>query len=61
MIEYQKVTKYINADDISIINDALNNGYDISIKRMDNGVKIIQEKAKVLRKTVFKNNEQRRN
>jgi hypothetical protein len=61
MIEYQKVTKYINTDDISIINDALNNGYDISIKRMDNGVKIIQEKAKVLRKTVFKNNEQRRN
>lgn len=61
MIEYQKVTKYINIDDISIINDALNNGYDISIKRMDNGVKIIQEKAKVLRKTVFKNNEQRRN
>lgn len=60
MIEYQKFIKYVGTDDVSIINAALNNGYDISIKRMDNGVKIIQEKAKVIRKATFENNGQRR-
>lgn len=52
-IEYQRDKRYICDKDIMLINNALNRGFDVSIKRMDNGVKIIQEQAKVIRKSTF--------
>ena len=51
--EPKRDRRYICSEDIRLINNALNSGYDISIKRMDNGVKIIQEQAKVIRKSTF--------
>ena len=51
MIENYNTRRYLIADDVGIINDALSRGYDVSIKRTDTGVKIIQEQAKVLKRT----------
>ena len=45
--------RYISSRDIMLINNALNSGFDVSIKRMDNGVKIIQEQATVIRRSTF--------
>ncbi len=52
-IEYQQMKPYICDKDITLINNALNRGYDVSIKRIDNGVKIIQEQAKVIGRSTF--------
>lgn len=54
MIEHRKDKTYVVNDDIAIINDALRRGYDVAIKRTDCGVKIIQEQAKVLKRTEAK-------
>lgn len=51
MIELRKEKRYITSEDIAIINEALNNGYDIAIKRTVDGAKIIREQAAVLRRT----------
>ena len=51
MIENYNFRKYVIADDIELINQALNRGFDVAIKRTDTGVKIIQEQAKVLKRT----------
>ena len=51
MIENYNFRKYVISEDLSLINEALNRGYDVAIKRTDTGVKIIQEQAKVLKRT----------
>ena len=51
--ELKRDRRYISTRDIMLINNALNSGFDVSIKRMDNGVKIIQEQATVIRRSTF--------
>ena len=50
MIKGQASRRYVVMEDISLINNALASGYDVAIKRTENGVKIIQEQARVLKR-----------
>jgi len=50
----QMTRQFIIREDINLINNALSNGYDISIRRTDGGIKILKEQARVLKQREVK-------